>query len=91
MVVVVAVTMVRGDECEKLKPWRFLGQISERGRSFSVCAVGFFFFFWVVGGYGCGWWWWWWLWSWLSVMSLKRSGHGGFESKYQREGEASLG
>ena len=49
MVVVVAVTMVKGDECEKLKPWRFLGQISERGRSFSVCAVGFFFF---LGGWG---------------------------------------
>ena len=41
---------------------------------------GFFFFF---GG------WWWWLWPWLEVMSLKSSGHGGFESKYQREGEAS--
>ena len=25
----------------------------------------------------------------LSVMSLKSSGHGSFESKYQREGEAS--
>ena len=25
----------------------------------------------------------------LSVMSLKSSGHGGFESKYQRKGEAS--
>ena len=43
MVVVVAVTMVRGDEHEKLKPWRFLEQISERGRSFSICAVDFFF------------------------------------------------
>ena len=91
MVVVVAVTMVRGDECEKLKPWRFLGQISERGRSFSVCAVGFFFFFgWLGvtvvvggGGGGCG--------HGLSVMSFKSSGHGGFESKYQREGEALLG
>ena len=71
MVVVVAVTMVRGDECEKLKPWRFLGQISKRGRSFSVCAVGFFFF-WVVGGYGCGWWWWWWLCSWFIGDELEK-------------------
>ena len=30
-----------------------------------------------------------WLWPWLEVMGLKSSGHGGFESKYQREGEAS--
>ena len=45
-----------------------------------------FFFFLVVGGWGCGWWWW--LWPWLEVMSLKISGHGGFERKYQREGEA---
>ena len=51
-----------------------------------------FFFFLVVEvvvggggcgcGCGCG--------RGLSVMSLKSSGHGGFESKYQREGEASL-
>ena len=53
--------------------------------------MGFFFFFLVVevvvggGGYGCG------CGRGLSVMSLKRSGHGGFESKYQREGEASPG
>ena len=49
----------------------------------------FFFFFWwlgvkvMVGGSGCG------CGRGLSVMSLKSSGHGGFESKYQREGEAS--
>ena len=49
VVVVVAVAMVRGDELGKLRPWRFLEQISERGRSFSVCTVGFFFFF---GGWG---------------------------------------
>ena len=36
----------------------------------------------VVGGGGCG--------RGLSMMNLKSSGHGGFESKYQREGEASL-
>ena len=65
-----AVTMVRGDEREKLKPWRFLEQISERGKSFSVCAVGFFFFFWwlgvtvVVGG--------WWLWSWFIGDELEK-------------------
>ena len=35
MVVVVAVAMVRGDELGKLRPWRFLEQISERGRSFT--------------------------------------------------------
>ena len=29
------------------------------------------------------------MWPWLEVMNLKSSGHGGFESKYQREGEAS--
>ena len=52
--------------------------------------MGFFFFWWLgvkvmVGGsgYGCG--------HGLSVMSLKSSGHGGFESKYQMEGEASSG
>ena len=28
------VAMVKGDELEKLRPWRFLEQISERGRSF---------------------------------------------------------
>ena len=30
-----------------------------------------------------------WQWPWLEVMSLKSSGHGGFESKYQREGKVS--
>ena len=67
--------------------WRFCGRFSLR----FVPLV--FFFFWVVGGWGCGWWWWlWqWLWPWLEVMSLKSLGHGGFESKYQREGEASPG
>ena len=30
------------------------------------------------------------MWPWLEVMNLKSSGHGGFESKYQREGEASV-
>ena len=52
---------------------------------------GFFFFFWWLGvevvvgggGYGCG------CGRGLSVMSLKSSSHGGFESKYQRKGEAS--
>ena len=49
-----------------------------------------FFFWWLgvkvmVGGSGCG------CGRGLSVMSLKSSGHGGFESKYQREGEVSLG
>lgn len=49
----------------------------------------FFFFFWwlgvevVVGGGGCS------CGCGLSVMSLKSPGHGGFESKYQREGEGS--
>ena len=57
--------------------------MSERRRIFSVCAVGFFFL--VVGGSGCG------CGRGLSVMSLKSSSHGGFESKYQREGEASSG
>ena len=58
----------------------------------SLC-LGFLFFILVVGGWGCCCWWWlWlWLWPWLEVMSLKSSGHGGFESKYQREGEASSG
>ena len=32
---------------------------------------------------------WLWLWPWLEVMSLKSSGYGDFESKYQIEGEAS--
>ena len=27
------------------------------------------------------------MWPWLEVMSLKSLGHGGFESKYQREGD----
>ena len=31
---VVAMAVVRGDELEKLRPWRFLEQISDRGRSF---------------------------------------------------------
>ena len=64
--------------------------IREREKLLGLCR-GFFFFLVVevvVGGGGCGcgcgcgrg----------LSVMSLKSSGHGGFESKYQREGEASL-
>ena len=33
-------------------------------------------------------WLWLWLWPWLEVMSLKSSGYGDFESKYQIEGEA---
>ena len=51
----------------------------------------FFFGFWwlevevVVGGGGCG------CGRGLLVMSLKSSGYGDFESKYQREGEASPG
>ena len=67
--VAVAVAVVTSDELEKFRLWRFLEQILERGRSFLVCAVGFFFWFLVVGGWGCGWWWW--LWLWLEVMSLK--------------------
>ena len=57
VVVAVAMTMamVRGDELEKLRPWRFWEQILERGRSFSVCAVGFFF---------------WWLRLWLVVVAM---------------------
>ena len=63
----------------------------EREASRFVTWVFFFFKFWLLGvevvvgsggcgyGYGRG----------LSVMSLKSSGHGGFESKYQRKGEAS--
>ena len=35
VVVAVAVAMVRGDELEKLRPWRFWEQISEGGRSFT--------------------------------------------------------
>ena len=63
--------------------------IREREKLLSLCR-GFFFFLVVEvvvggGGYGCG------CGRGLSVMSLKRSGHGGFESKYQREGEASPG
>ena len=50
--VVVAMAMIRGDELENLRPWRFGEKISERGRSFSVCAVGFFFF----SGGGLRWW-----------------------------------
>ena len=54
--------------------------------------VFFFFFGWlgvevVVGGGGCGYG----RGHGLSVMSLKSSSHGGFESKYQREGEVSPG
>ena len=58
VVVAVAVAVVRGDELEKLRPWRFWEQILERGRSFSVCAVGFFFFFF------------WWLRLWLVVVAM---------------------
>ena len=64
--------------------------IREREKLLGLRRGIFFFFGWwgvtvVVGGGGggCG--------HGLSVMSLKSSGHGGFESKYQREGEASLG
>ena len=41
----------------------------------------------MVGGGGCGYG----RGHGLSVMSLKSSSHGGFESKYQREGEVSPG
>ena len=66
--------------------------IREREKLLGLCR-GFFFFFWWLGvevvvgggGYGCG------CGRGLSVMSLKSSGHRGFESKYQREGEASPG
>ena len=34
VVVAVAMAVVRGNELEKLRPWRFREQISERGRSF---------------------------------------------------------
>ena len=62
--------------------------IGEKESLLGLCH-GFFFFFWwlgvkdMVGGSGCG------CGRGLSVMSLKSSGHGGFESKYQRKGEAS--
>ena len=56
--------------------------IGEKESHLGLCR-GFFFL--VVGGSGCG------CGRGLSVMSLKSSGHGGFESKYQREGEASSG
>ena len=68
----------------------FEGKYRREGESSRfVPWVFFFFFFWwlgvkvMVGGSGCG------CGRGLSVMSLKSSGHGGFESKYQREGEAS--
>ena len=66
--------------------------IEEKESLLGLCR-GFFFFFFLGGwgfkvmvggsGYGCG--------RGLSVMSLKSLGHGGFESKYQMEGEASSG
>ena len=69
--------------------------IREREKLLDLCSGFLFFFlfflFWwlgvevVVGGGGCG------CGCGLSVMSLKSSSHGGFESKYQRKGEASLG
>ena len=49
VVVAVAVAVVTSDELEKFRLWRFLEQILERGRSFLVCAVGFFFL--VFGGW----------------------------------------
>ena len=67
-----------------------IGVVGVVGFRCSLC-LGFLFFILVVGGWGCCWWWWlWlWLWPWLEVMSLKSSGHGGFEGKYRREGESS--
>ena len=66
--------------------------IREREKLLDLCLEfffkkKFFYLFWwlevevVVSGGGCG--------RGLSVMSLKSSSNGGFESKYQREGEAS--
>ena len=67
----------------------FEGKYRREGES-SRFVPWVFFFWWLgvkvmVGGSGCGYG------RGLSVMSLKSSGHGGFESKYQREGEASSG
>ena len=68
----------------------FEGKYRREGESSWFVPWVFFFFWWLgvkdmVGGsgYGCG--------RGLSVMSLKSSGRGGFESKYQREGDASPG
>ena len=69
----------------------FEGKCRREGESSRFVPWVFFLFFWWLGvkvmvggsGYGCG--------RGFSVMSLKSSGHGGFESKYQMEGEASSG
>ena len=85
--VAVAVAVVTSDELEKFRLWRFWEQILERGRSFLVCAVGFFFL--VFGGWRLR------LWLVVVVVAVVRGdeleilGHWDFESKYQREGEAS--